>query len=89
MTSATLTPGTDSDLIPWLAEQGYTNLRTLDDGTVVGTIELMFTRALCIGLNRWSWERRYCYESRLLATVAAHAILTGDDEPVPGWVAKR
>lgn len=78
------------ELRAWLAtEGGYQNVRVLEDGTIVGTLELLFTRALVIGLNRWGWERRYCYEDRILANAAVLLLDTGDDEPLPGYVAQR
>lgn len=53
------------------------------------THDLMYTRSLIIGLNEWGWERRYCYEDRPLANKACAALKTGDDEPLPGYVATR
>lgn len=76
-------------LIASLKESGYFNLRVLDDGTVVGMGQLMFTTALYIGLSHDSWERRYCYENPLLAREALDALKTGDDFPLEGYVAKR
>jgi hypothetical protein len=75
-------------LINELSEQGYENLRALDDGTVVGTIELMFTRAIFIGLNFQSWEKRFCFKDRDLALTELNKLVLGDDEPV-GYVARR
>lgn len=77
------------DLLTWLADNGYQSLRTLEDGTIVGTLELVFTRSVVIGLDRWGWERRYCYEDRPLATLACAALQTGDDIPLSGFVAER
>jgi hypothetical protein len=88
MTAPTTNPEQES-LLPFLKENGYQNLRVLDDGTIVGTLDLIYTRSLLIGLNEWSWERRYCYEHRELANVAVQLIATGDDEPLPGYVAQR
>lgn len=78
-----------NDLLLWLAENGYNDVRVLEDGTIVGTLELIFTRSVVIGLDRWGWERRYCYDNRELATLACLALRTGDEEPLPGFIAQR
>ncbi len=75
------------------AESYYHDLRVLDDGTIIGTGQLMFTTALYIGLNATGWERRYCYknatdEDRALIQRNLDALKTGDDEPT-GWIARR
>lgn len=79
----------NQELIEHLKVDGYTNLRQLADGCIVGTIDLMYTRGVCIGLNEWSWERRYCYQDRGMATVACNALMSEDDEPLAGYVAMR
>lgn len=77
------------ELLEQLQQSGYQNIRVLDDGCVVGTTDLLYTRAVCIGLNEHSWECRYCYEDRGLATNACNALSSEDDEPLPGYVATR
>lgn len=83
----------DQKLIDCIIEQGdglYKDVHQLEDGTIVGTCELMFTRALCIDMNAYSpFARRYCYEDKGLATAACLALKTGDDEPLPGYVSSR
>jgi hypothetical protein len=76
------------DLISFLAEQGYENLRELEDGTVVGTQELMFTTAICIDLNWQSWDKRFCFKEKSLAISEIAKLQTCDDEPT-GYVARR
>lgn len=71
-----------------LLKNDYQNIRILDDGTVVGTVELMFTRAIVIGLNRFSFDKRFCFESRSLALVELAKLKTGEDEP-DGYIARR
>lgn len=70
-------------------KRDYQNLRELEDGTIVGTVDLLYTRALVIGLDAYSWDRRYCYADRGLATQACAALTHGDAEPLPGYVALR
>jgi hypothetical protein len=76
-------------LLQELRESNYENLRVLDDGTIIGTINFIYTRGLCIDLNQDSWGHRYCYAERSMATAACLAMKTGDDEPLPGYVAQR
>ena len=78
-----------SGLIAFLASNGYENVRALHNGTIVGTCDLMFTRSVCVGLNWDSWEARYCYEDRALATRAALAMSTDDEPPLAGYIATR
>jgi len=79
---------TNKDLIDWLAGQGYENLRELEDGTVVGTYELMFTRAIFIDLTATGWDKRFCFQDKPLALEELAKLKTGDDEP-SGYIARR
>lgn len=76
------------ELLHFLSDEGYNNVRILDDGTFVGTMDLMFTRALYIGLNRHGWEKRFCFQDRSMADDEADKLVTGDDEPT-GFIARR
>lgn len=67
----------------------YNDVRMLDDGTVVGTVDLLYTRAVMMDMNLYGCGHRYCYEDRNLATKAVRALVTGDDEPMPGYIAER
>lgn len=78
----------NTKLIQFLEKEGYENLRVLEDGTVCATLELIFTRSICIGLNYQSWEKRFCFSDRELAVTELNKLKTGDDEPV-GYVARR
>lgn len=76
------------ELLEWLAEEGYRNLRVLDDGTICGTIDLMYTRALFIDLTFHGWDKRFCFKDRLRAELELKLLKTIDDEPT-GYVTKR
>ena len=76
-------------LLAFLKENGYKDIRILDNGTIIGTIELMFTRGLCVGLNWDNWESRYCYEDRELASRAAREMTSDDEPPLAGYIAQR
>lgn len=75
-------------LLDMLAES-YQNVRTLEDGTIVATLELLYTRSLVVDLGWWGWGHRYCYPDRTRATLACAAMRTGDDSPLDGYVAER
>lgn len=78
----------EKSLVDFLYENSYRNIRTLEDGTVVATLELMFTRAICIDLNWQSWDKRFCFEDRELAVTEILKLKTCDDEPT-GYIARR
>lgn len=77
------------ELLSYLATEGYFNLRVLDDGTIIGNLDLLYTRSLVIDLDRVGWGKRYCYENRAQAVSACKAMSSGDDEPLAGYVASR
>jgi hypothetical protein len=78
----------NDDLIVWLEEEGYKNLRELPDGTIAGTIDLMYTRALFLDLTFHGWETRYCFKDRIRAEVELNRLKSCNDEPT-GYTAKR
>ena len=67
---------------------GYRNVRQLPDGTWAGTIELIFTRAICTGIDWISYAHRWCFEDRELAVSELNKLENMDDWP-QGWVARR
>lgn len=70
-------------------ELGYVGAKRLSDGTYIGLQPLMFTLAICMGVNRYSaYTRRYCYESGPDCLTAYQNITSKDDVPT-GWIAKR
>ena len=71
-----------------LGAGAYRELRMLEDGTIVGIGELMFTRAIYMDMNPDGWGRRFCFEDRALADQEYQRIASGDDEPT-GWIARR
>jgi hypothetical protein len=79
---------TDANLLAMLS-QDYQDVRALEDGTIVATLELLYTRSLVVDLDWNGWGHRYCYENRERATQACAAMVTGDDAPLEGFVAER
>ena len=74
-------------LVEWLRPQ-YRDIRTLEDGTIVATVDLMYTRAICLDLTRTGYGKRFCFENRDLADSEFAKLQTGDDEPA-GFIARR
>lgn len=71
---------------------GYQRVKQLEDGTLVGTVDLIFTRALCIDIDPspyGSWEHRYCYKDLQLADLAFDLYVDADKPPYPGFIAER
>ncbi|MDN7790482.1 hypothetical protein QZM66_23230 [Burkholderia contaminans] len=76
------------ELLDFIESQGYTKLRELPDGTIVGLGQLLFTTALYVDLDAEGWGRRFCFERREDAERALLKLRTGDDVPV-GFIAQR
>lgn len=76
------------DLLAFLQTQGYQNLRLLDDGTIGGMLQLLYTKAIVLGLERGGWEYRYCFEEAARADLEFAKLKAVDEEP-SGWVARR
>lgn len=67
---------------------GYLEGRVLEDGSVAMVGELMFTRAIYMGVTEQGWEFRFCFEDRELASKRFQELRTIEDEP-EGYVARR
>lgn len=77
-----------AELIAYLEREGYQNLRVLEDGSIVGTMELMYTRAIFMGMTRHGWEKRFCYANKALALTELAKLKTEEDVPT-GYIARR
>lgn len=67
---------------------GYRNVRQLPDGTWAGTIELLYTRAVCTGITELSYAYRWCFEDKQRAIDELNKMQAMDDQ-LQGWVARR
>lgn len=76
------------DMKSLLEANGYFNIRHVDGGWIAN-LRLLYTTALCIDLDEWGYESRYCYGDKFLAERACNELKSIDDEPLPGYVAKR
>jgi hypothetical protein len=75
------------DLLRTVREE-YQWVRVLDDGSIAAVGRLVTTTAVYLGMNRYGWERRYCYTDLIQALEVLYALKSEDDEP-EGWVARR
>lgn len=76
------------DLYRFLEQQGYYQIKTLDDGRVIALLDLMFTTGIFVDINFGGYNHRYCYKDR---NDAIFSIKTwdGKDDSLQGWVAKK
>lgn len=72
----------------YLEKMGYISVRQLNDGTWVGLTDLLFTTGLCIGLDLFGWQKRYCFEDPNKAFLEILRLKTFESAPT-GWIAKR
>lgn len=76
-------------LIAFLEEQGYTNIKTLPDGTLCCINRQLFTTALLVGTTEHSVGRsRYCYE-KWRDAVTALAEWDGQEDPPGPWIKEK
>lgn len=66
----------------------YAMVRVLPDGSIAGLHDLLYTRAVFLGVNLYGWTKRYCFEDRALATRRFHELASEDDIP-EGYTARR
>lgn len=78
----------DDQFRAFLAKDGYTHIRRLDDGTWVALVSLIFATGLCMGLDRFGWARRYDYDDPGRAIVELIKLERGDQVPA-GWIDRR
>jgi hypothetical protein len=46
----------------FLLKEGYTDLKELDTGEVAGLFKFLFTTGLVVGLTKYGYRVRYCFE---------------------------
>lgn len=78
----------DPKLQKHLEQMMYCHLRELHDGTIIGVQPMIFTTALCVGLDWESYSHRYCYEHTDDA-VAAAKVWDGSGFPPGPWIKRK
>lgn len=76
-----------AELLEWL-RHNYDEVRALPDGSIAARSRLLFTTAIFLGLNRWGYQKRFCFESSALAARRFGELTSEDDEPA-GYIARR
>jgi len=66
----------------------YREIRVLADGSIAATVDLLFTRAICLSLDRHGYGGRFCFDDRALADRRFHELTSEDDVP-EGHIARR
>ena len=66
-----------------LDECQYIELRTLDDGNVIGVCQMITTYALAYGLDEFGLRGRYCYPDRMSASCALEDVTALDENNPP------
>lgn len=79
---------TDADLIAYLESQGYRHIRKLPSGEWAGVLKMLYTTGLYLGLDRYSWRTRFCYETFAEAATALEA-WDGKGWPPGYWIKQK
>jgi hypothetical protein len=67
----------------------YVEVKVLQDNSIAILLDLMFTRAICLGANEsQAYTTRYCFENREKATELFQTLESEDDE-LTGYTARR
>jgi hypothetical protein len=75
-------------LIEILCRNGYRHLKEFPDGKIAGIGRQLFTTGLFVGLEEFSYQKRYCYENEAQAVVAL-AIWDGQGDPPGPWIKEK
>lgn len=80
---------TDNQLVNRIRKEGsYTDVRALEDGTIIGIGNLLFTKAIYTDLSETGWGQRFCFKDPELAWDEYMKLRSGDEEP-QGYIARR
>lgn len=71
-----------------IPENGYLRVRVLPDASVAALGDLLYTRSIILGVDKYGWHRRFCFESRALAAQRFEELQSEDDVP-EGFIARR
>lgn len=85
------TPSLDqatSELVEFIKTQGFRDVRVLPDGSIAMLLDLMYTRAICLGGDRCGYSDRFCFDDKSLADQRFRELQSEDDTP-RGYIAKR
>lgn len=64
------------------------DLKQMPDGSYIGVVDFLFTRALMIGITPISYDRRFCYHKDGSAEIA-FKYWNGTGDPVGNWIKEK
>lgn len=70
-----------------LSREGYRPLRELPTGELAGVMDMMWTAALCVGLDEIGCRVRYTFATRAHAE-SALATWSGFGDPLGPWIVR-
>lgn len=79
----------EQKLLELLEREGYTDLRVLDDGSIVGVIKMLFTWGTVVDLEQHGHGGRVCWPTYEQAAHFARTMVTIDEEPPEGYTALK
>jgi hypothetical protein len=88
MKDAPALDGAQQTFIEFLNENGYTNIKAMQDGTCCAIQRQLYTAAIVVGLDRGGYKRRYCYERECDAREALMQWAGAGDPPGP-WIKEK
>jgi len=78
----------ERNLLAYLSKSYPLGVRVLPDGSFAALYDLLYTRAILLGCDRYGYARRFCFEDRALASRRFEELHSEDDEP-QGYTDKR
>jgi len=78
----------DPVFVDFLKSNDYFQVRQLPDGSYAALYKLMFTTAICSGLDAYGWKYRWCFEDPSIAEQELLKMNLVDDVPT-GYIAHR
>jgi len=76
---------TDDELVQFLESNGYRNVRKIG-GVWCGLMDYLTTRSITVGLDAFTFERRYCYQNRAEADAALDVYTDPATHPPGPWI---
>lgn len=80
---------TDQQLLDYLSQEGYTDLRVLEDGSIVGVLKMLYTYGTVVDLDKYGSAGRVCWPTYEQAAHFARTMKTIDEMPPPGYTALK
>lgn len=76
-------------LLDWLQSEGYTDLRVLEDGSVVGVMKMLYTWGTVVDMDYYGHGGRVCWPTYEQAAHFASIMKTINEVPPAGYTALK